>query len=97
MKHSPLLASLAAAALLSGCGSLPTDMLANRVSCTLDRKEGLVSSMYGAIGITSKVYAADAAVMCAAPAPPFRPAEGLPVAAAGAAGATALPVVKPAP
>jgi hypothetical protein len=48
---------------LSGCGTLEKTF-ANRVSCSLDRQEGFVNSMYGPVGVTSKVAKEDAAVMC---------------------------------
>ena len=61
------LIALAIAAMLTGCGSLPSGTFANRISCTLDHKQAFVNSMYGVIGITSKVHADDAAVACAVP------------------------------
>jgi hypothetical protein len=68
MKHSLLLASLAAAALLAGCGSLPADMLANRVSRTLDCKKMYINSMYWKFGVTSEVAPEDnAAIPCVTP------------------------------
>ncbi len=48
--------------LLSGCASL--DFLENRVSCSVDGKQAYVNSMYGPVGVTSKVAKADAAVIC---------------------------------
>lgn len=52
-----------AAALLAGCSTLDS-MLINRVSCTLDRKQGAFVSWYGPIGISAKIADADAEVMC---------------------------------
>lgn len=54
---------LAVAALLAGCSTLDS-MLINRVSCTLDRKQGAFVSWYGPIGISAKIADADAEVMC---------------------------------
>lgn len=48
--------------LLSGCSSL--EMLENRVSCSADGKYAFVNSMYGPVGVTSKVAASDAKVIC---------------------------------
>lgn len=48
---------------LSGCASLD-GMLENRVSCTLDGKQALYSSMYGPVGITSMVSDGDSAAIC---------------------------------
>lgn len=45
--------------LMSGCSTL-AGKLDNRVSCTLAGDKMLYSSMYGPIGITSEVAAADA-------------------------------------
>lgn len=53
----------AAILLLSGCSSLK-GTFANRAACTLDGKQMLVASMYGPIGIASKVAEADAVVVC---------------------------------
>jgi hypothetical protein len=50
--------------LLAGCGSNPfKGTLTNRVSMTLGGDEAHVSSMYGPIGITSKVDPKDAEVL----------------------------------
>ncbi len=54
---------IACAAMLSGCASLE-GLLDNRVSCTLDGKQALYSSMYGPIGVTSKVSDSDSGVIC---------------------------------
>lgn len=61
MKRSILLAGMVLA--LSGCASLD-GMLENRVSCTLDKKQALYSSMYGPIGVTSLVSDSDSAAIC---------------------------------
>lgn len=52
------------ASFLTGCASLGSMDLSNRVSCTLDGKQALVNSMYGPLGVTSKVAAADGKVLC---------------------------------
>ena len=54
---------IACAAMLSGCASLD-GLLDNRVSCTLDGKQALYSSLYGPIGVTSKVSGADSEAIC---------------------------------
>jgi hypothetical protein len=51
---------------LSGCAQL--SKLENRVACTPDGKEMLYASMYGPIGIASRVDAKDAKALCAKPA-----------------------------
>lgn len=48
---------------LSGCTTLKA--FDNRVSCSMDRQEAYVNSMYGPIGVTSKVSAKDAKEICA--------------------------------
>lgn len=60
MKHILILASVLA---LSGCANVK-GMFANRAACTLDGKQMLVASMYGPIGIASKVADEDAKVVC---------------------------------
>ena len=51
-------------ALLAGCGTNPfKGTLTNRVSMTLGGDEAHISSMYGPIGITSKVDPKDAEVL----------------------------------
>lgn len=50
---------------LAGCSSLST--LENRVACTADGKEMLYASMYGPIGIASRVDEKDAKLLCAKP------------------------------
>jgi hypothetical protein len=47
-------------ALLVGCSSNP---LTNRISVTLDGKDAYVNSMYGPIGVTSKIDPKDAEVL----------------------------------
>ena len=54
-----------AALLLSGCSSLQKSF-ENRVACTADGKVLLVASMYGPIGVVSKISEDDAAVICKA-------------------------------
>jgi hypothetical protein len=61
MKRILLLALLSG---LAGCGSNPlAGKFTNRVSMTLGEDEGLISSMYGPIGITSKIDPKDAEVL----------------------------------
>lgn len=48
--------------LLSGCSTVSS--FDNRVSCSLDGKEAYVNSMYGPLGVTSKVDKRDAEVIC---------------------------------
>ena len=60
MKHT--LSALTLAALLAGCSTTPA--LDNIASCSLAGDELLVSSMYGPLGVTSKVRKADAEVAC---------------------------------
>jgi hypothetical protein len=53
--------AVASLALLAGCESMSGFMpLANRVSVSLDGREAYVNSMYGWIGITSKIAKPDA-------------------------------------
>lgn len=72
MKHLKLAMLVPMLMVLSGCSSLPIDWekFENRVSCTKGGGIALYSSMYGMLGITSKVAPTDAAVICAAPVPP---------------------------
>lgn len=49
---------------LSGCSTFNPELLDNRVSCTLGRDTALYSSMYGPIGITSKVSQKDSPIIC---------------------------------
>lgn len=51
-------------ALLSGCATFE-GQLENRVTCTVAKDKALYVSMYGPIGIASKVAEQDAAVLCA--------------------------------
>lgn len=52
---------------LQGCAS--TDFFANRVSCTVSGGTAFVNSMYGPLGITSKIAASDATVICTPTSP----------------------------
>jgi hypothetical protein len=63
MRKTFLLLTLAS---LAGCATSPA--LDNMASCTLAGDAMLVSSMYGPVGVTSKIRAADAAVACKKPA-----------------------------
>jgi hypothetical protein len=54
---------LVMAALLSGCGSLK-GQFENRAVCTVAKDQALTVSMYGPIGIASKLAEQDAAVLC---------------------------------
>jgi hypothetical protein len=56
------LLAIAALLVLSGCAT--TDLFVNRLSCSLDEKQGYINSMYGRIGITSEVDPRDAKIMC---------------------------------
>lgn len=56
-------ALIAVVFLLSGCSSLK-GTFENRAACTVDGKQMLVASMYGPIGIASKISPDDAAVVC---------------------------------
>lgn len=58
---------LAAAAFLSGCST--ANLLTNRVACTVDGKQAHYVSLYGPLGIASKVDEADAEVICKRSAP----------------------------
>ena len=52
---------------LTGCSTTAAGkigMLDNRVSCTLDGKHMLFSSMYGPVGVTAKVEDADGIGVC---------------------------------
>ena len=49
-------------ALLVGCGTTKT--FENRLTTTPDCARGFVASMYGPIGITSELVAADIAIIC---------------------------------
>lgn len=65
MKHT--LALILAASLLAGCST--TELLANRITCTVDGKQAHVVSLYGPLGIASKIDPDDAAVVCKRSAP----------------------------
>lgn len=54
-----------AACLLAGCST--TELLANRITCTIDGQQAHVVSLYGPLGIASKVDAADVAIICKPP------------------------------
>lgn len=56
--------SLALALSLTGCANLK-GMFANRAACTVSGEELLIASMYGPIGIVSKIDPADSAAVCA--------------------------------
>jgi hypothetical protein len=62
------IAVILAAALLSGCST--ANLLTNRVACTVDGKQAHYVSLYGPLGIASKVDESDAAVICKRPATP---------------------------
>lgn len=51
------------AVLLAGCSTVSS--FDNRVSCSLDKQEAYVNSMYGPLGVTSKIDKRDAQVICA--------------------------------
>lgn len=48
---------------LVGCANLK-GAFANRAACTVSGQQLLVASMYGPIGIVSKIDAADSAAIC---------------------------------
>jgi uncharacterized lipoprotein YajG len=56
------LAILAALVLLSGCSTL--SQLENRVACTPDGKQMVYVSMYGPIGVASRISETDAQAIC---------------------------------
>ena len=56
---------LALVVLLAGCGTTPATF-DNRAMCTLAKDSAYVVSMYGPIGLSSKVNGRDAAAMCGA-------------------------------
>lgn len=67
MKPLVILIGILGAFSLSGCSTTAAGkigMLDNRVSCTLDGKHMLFSSMYGPVGVTAKVEDADGSVIC---------------------------------
>ena len=47
---------------LTGCATL--EMLDNRVSCTVSGDQAYVNSMYGPIGVSSKIAKQDADAIC---------------------------------
>lgn len=53
---------------LTGCANLK-GMFVNRAACTVSGEQLLVASMYGPIGIVSKIDEADSAAVCAKKAP----------------------------
>lgn len=59
------LALLLLTLLLPGCGELK--FLENRVSCTLDGKQGYFCSNYGPLCVGAKIAPEDVAVMCKGP------------------------------
>ncbi len=70
MRPCTTIAAALLALILTGCASVSRlgDAFANRVSCTADGSQALISSMYGPIGIASVVAPADAAALCRRPA-----------------------------
>jgi hypothetical protein len=54
---------------LSGCGTVPEALFSNRVSCTVAKDGAMYVSMYGPIGIASKIEQIDADVICGESAP----------------------------
>jgi hypothetical protein len=59
-----LLVSFLTVLMLSGCASLDTKFLENRVVCTVAKDEAHVVSKWGPVGIASKIAEADAKVVC---------------------------------
>ena len=58
-----LLALACLGVLLSGCAT-PIGTFDNRLTCSLARDKAYVASLYGPVGITAEIAAADAAVVC---------------------------------
>jgi hypothetical protein len=50
--------------MLGGCSSIPTETFTNRLACTVAKDKAFHVSMYGPIGISSKIDAKDAKVVC---------------------------------
>jgi uncharacterized protein YceK len=57
------LALILAVMVLAGCSTL--EAFDNRVSCSMDGWQAYVNSMYGPVGVSSKIAAADAKAICA--------------------------------
>jgi hypothetical protein len=58
------IAALLFCAALAGCGTVNPGTFSNRVSCTVAKDGALYVSMYGPIGIASKIEQIDADVIC---------------------------------
>lgn len=69
MKKSLILVTLT----LAGCGTFHEGTFDNIASCAKGDNTMLVSSMYGALGITSKIRQVDAAAVCGPPVPVVLP------------------------
>jgi hypothetical protein len=63
MKYSSSIAAVLLIMTLTGCSSMEKTF-ENRVACTADGKQLLVASLYGPIGVASKISPDDAAVIC---------------------------------
>ena len=64
LKTHLLLICIAIAAMLAGCASTP-GTFANRLTCSVARDKAYMASLYGPVGVTAEIDAADAAVVCA--------------------------------
>jgi hypothetical protein len=49
---------------LTGCESLRTEYLGNRITCTVAKDKAYVTSLWGIIGISSEIVAKDSKVIC---------------------------------
>lgn len=62
MTRPLVLALLSLSALTSGCAS--SRALENRIAFTPDCKRGFTASLYGPLGLTTEIAAADVAALC---------------------------------
>ena len=74
MRTLAALALCMAAALMAGCATRPA-WLENRAACTADGMQLHAISVWGWFGISSRLAAADAAVICTAVSPSPGPPE----------------------
>lgn len=109
MKLIAMFAFALLVASLQGCAAIEkSGLIENQISCAVDGSNGLINSMYGPLGITSKIKQSQADVICAnlKPSPALLPAASakpalpltppaLPSAAPAVPGEAAAPVTKP--